>query len=280
MTLRLLTASDQAAVEKFLARDAAATMFLRSNIAASGLVPGDQPFHGLYAGRFETDTLTDVVAHYWNQNIIMYAPSAAVEVTAFLVEKSQRDVKGLLGPWGQCVAVLDRLSLRARAREPHCEDLFELQLDALNASSLSGVECRRATTADVKVLTQFRADYEVETLAAPQGPGLKAGAQENIQRLIALDHLWVATVDDEPVAMSAINARLPEMVQVGGVYTPKEFRGRGYANVVVGGSLRDCRNEGAQTAILFTEVRNTSAKRVYASLGFKRVGDYGLILID
>ena len=40
---------------------------------------------------------------------------------------------------------------------------------------------------------------------------------------------WVVEAAGVPVSYSAFNARLPDAVQVGGVFTPRDLRGRGYA---------------------------------------------------
>ncbi len=72
--------------------------------------------------------------------------------------------------------------------------------------------------------------------------------------------------------------RLPEIVQIGGVWTPPALRGRGYARAVVAGSLVAARKRGVQHAVLFADPLNPAAKRAYLSLGFRIVGDYGLVL--
>jgi predicted GNAT family acetyltransferase len=126
---------------------------------------------------------------------------------------------------------------------------------------------------------KWRIDYEVETLGYSPGPDVNARAHEAVTRMIASGDVWVATESGALVSMSAINARLPDMVQVGGVHTPKHLRGRGYARIAVAGSLLDCKSEGAHKAILFTEARNTAAQKVYAALGFQHIGDYGLVLL-
>ena len=63
---------------------------------------------------------------------------------------------------------------------------------------------------------------------------------------------------------------------MGGVWTPPERRGRGYARAVVAASLLDARAEGVERAVLFTE--NPVARRAYEALGFRRVGEYGLVI--
>lgn len=70
---------------------------------------------------------------------------------------------------------------------------------------------------------------------------------------------------------------LPDIVQLGGIYTPRELRGRGYAKVAVAASLVAARQRGASRAVLFT--KNPSAVRTYEALGFRRLGDYSLVLL-
>jgi len=70
---------------------------------------------------------------------------------------------------------------------------------------------------------------------------------------------------------------LPDIVQLGGIYTPPEQRGRGYAKVSVAGSLLVAAQRGATRAVLFT--KNPSAVRSYEAVGFRRIGDYGLVLL-
>ncbi len=42
--------------------------------------------------------------------------------------------------------------------------------------------------------------------------------------------------------------------------------------------LREARGKGVTRAVLFTNHDNVSAQRAYEAIGFKRVGDYGLVL--
>lgn len=82
----------------------------------------------------------------------------------------------------------------------------------------------------------------------------------------------MAVSDGVPVSLSAINASLPDVVQLGGIYTPPALRGRGHARAAVAASLLAARERGASRAVLFT--KNPSAVRTYEALGFRRIGDY------
>ena len=81
-----------------------------------------------------------------------------------------------------------------------------------------------------------------------------------------------------PVAKTGFNAVLPDMVQVGAVYTPPDLRGRGYARRAVALHLAQARDLGVQRAILFSA--NAAASRAYEAIGFQRVGAYRVALFD
>jgi predicted GNAT family acetyltransferase len=89
----------------------------------------------------------------------------------------------------------------------------------------------------------------------------------------------VLVQDETPVAYSVFNATLPDIVQIGGVWTPPESRGRGYARSVVAGSLLAAHQQEVRRAVLFANPANAAARAAYLSIGFEIVGDYGLVLL-
>lgn len=98
--------------------------------------------------------------------------------------------------------------------------------------------------------------------------------------MLPLDWQFMLLVGDQIVAYAAYNAALPEIVQIGGVWTPPELRGRGYGRAVVAASLLAARDDGVQRAVLFTGERNVAAQRAYAALGFRRIDDWGIVLFS
>ena len=105
-------------------------------------------------------------------------------------------------------------------------------------------------------------------------PGLLAA--QMIEGHVARKEAFLLEVDGEPVSLCTHTAQVSDIVQIGGVWTPPEWRGRGYARRVVAGALQVAEQEGVTRAVLFTEGR--AARRCYEALGFQRVGDYGTII--
>ena len=99
-----------------------------------------------------------------------------------------------------------------------------------------------------------------------------------MEEWIAADSHRFLVVDGEPVALTGFNARLPDIVQVGGVYMPPEARGRGLARRAVALHLTQARAAGAGRATLFAS--GAAAVACYAALGFERIGSFTLVLFD
>ena len=259
-------------------------MFLRANLSSSGLEDRPEPFHGLYMGAYADGALTDVAAHYWNGNVVLQAPTRPVELALAVARESGRPVNGLLGPWPQVRTVEPELELdRARLGKVVPEYLYGLDLAALAVpESLSSgrVDFRRARVADLKTLVPWRREYDLHTLGLPAHGIDDAANRDVLTRMIEAGRLWVLEEAGCLVSMTGFGAALPDMVQVGGVFTPVEHRGRGHGRTVVAGSLLEARAEGVVEAILFTEAENHPAQRAYEALGFKRIGDYGMVLLD
>lgn len=281
LELKTLSLGDEAALEAFLAPRAVDSMFLRSNARQAGLVDRGEPFQGTFVAAVEGGRVTAVAAHFWNGMLILQAPDPETReaVARAAITRSGREVKGLTGPWEQVDSVRKALGLESReASLDSREDLFTLLLADLRVPELlaSGrVLCRRPRADELELVARWRLDFSREALG--RDGGLDA-ARGEVARLQKLDSQWILLEGDRPVAYSAFNARLPDAVQIGGVWTPPELRSRGYARAVVAGSLLEARSAGASLAVLFTGEENVSARRAYEALGFRVVGDYGLVI--
>ncbi len=280
--IRLLQPADAAMVEAFLADHAASSMILRANLRRSGLAGGDVPFCGVYGGRFLNGALVGVAAHYWNGVLFLQDPDDPTgSLAAATAAASGRGVAGLFGPWDQVTAAQTALGFKdTPTRTCHREILYRLALDQVIEPPLPTVPAHRVRpieAGDFSWLLDQQMAYLGEALGQIDTPATRHAARDGLVIAEQAGDHFLLTVDGAPVAMAAFNARLPDMVQVGGVFTPPENRNRGYAKITVAGALLHARNQGVDTAILFTDQHNHPAQRVYESLGFTAIGDYGIV---
>jgi len=287
--IRTLVAGDEALLDAFLSRHADSSMFLRANAHGLGLEDRGDPFQGVYVAAFAPDTgaVTGAAAHYRNGVLVLQAPDLAdAEALARrAADASGREVKGLAGPWGQIAAARTALGLDGcRADVASREILFALDLCDLRVPSAvadGGLAVRLPDgAAELDQMCAWRVAYAIEALGRQPGPELEADARADVLRALSRGELYILVGrEGAPLATTTLNANLPDIVQIGGVYTPQALRGRGYAQAVVARQLLDVQRRGVRRAVLFTDRGNAAARRAYEALGFCEIGEYGLILL-
>jgi uncharacterized protein len=281
MDLRLLTPADESLLEEFLATHRDSSMFLRANARNAGLAYRGEPFQAIYAAAFRDGKMIGVVAHCWNGIVLVQAPEQAAELARACVNRSGLRVTGLMGPLEHVRLARSALELADRAAALEGEEwLYALDLSELivpDALATAAIVWRAPLPEERDTLCAWRIAYDIETLGATDSDENRRRAAAFLDAQIASGNAWVAIDGGVPVSLSAFNASLPDIVQLGGIYTPPEVRGRGYAKVAVAAALVAARERGASRAVLFTG--NPSAVRTYEALGFRRVGDYSLVLL-
>lgn len=263
-------------------------MFLRANARAAGLVDRGERLQGTYVAAIVGREIVSVAAHFWNGMLILQAPDpdALEAVARAAVLRSARELSGLAGPRAQVEAARRALTVTSAAQARPAsldsrEVLFSLDLERLRvpeALASRRVVGRRPQSAELGHVASWRAEYLAEALGLRDGEELRARARSETARVHEEGAHWILLDGGRPVSYSAFNARLPDTVQVGGVWTPRELRGHGYARAVVAASLLEARAAGARSALLFTDEENRSAITAYEALGFRPIGDYGLVM--
>jgi uncharacterized protein len=142
------------------------------------------------------------------------------------------------------------------------------------------VECRFPVPSELELLAEWSVAYQVEALGQIESQKLRDESHQTLERRQADESHFCLVRGEIPVAYCTFNARLPDIVQIGGVWTPPELRGNGYAKSVVAGALVYARLQGVTQAVLFTSPNNIPAQSAYRAIGFQATGEeYGLFLL-
>jgi predicted GNAT family acetyltransferase len=250
---------------------------------ASGLLDRGLRFQGTYAAAFENGQMVGVVAHYWNHNLIFQTSAHHDALARAAISASGRQLKGLIGPANQVEQAWQALCLEGSALQmDEQEQLYSLRLqDLIEPPALSSgqVHGRRIEPEDVDLVTEWRVAYAIETLGDEYSSELEQQCRRSVENALETGHTWILEREGERVACSSFNAAILEAVQVGGVWTPPALRRRGYGRCAVAASLLDARTNSVEQAILFTGERNIPAQKAYRALGFRRIGDYRIVLL-
>jgi len=133
--------------------------------------------------------------------------------------------------------------------------------------------CRQKNINEVAPLQYMFVEEEV----LPKGTVINKSAELILlQKMIAAKKVFAGIAEKKFVAKIHINAESKRFMQLGGVYTGKEFRGRGFACQLVTYVTNLVRGKKKQP-ILFVNEKNNIAYGVYKRVGFTKCGSYRIV---
>ncbi|QMT59174.1 GNAT family N-acetyltransferase [Legionella sp. PC997] len=277
-----LSFEDESELESFLSRYPETSMFLRSNLRNSGIeYKSNIPYHGEYFSYCNSlGEIQGVVAHYWNGNIMMQCPdlTALKELFHYFKSHCSRPICGILGDEIQAKIVIDLLEINSSSFALNATDgLYQLLVSEMRVPN-SVYQLKKAKHCAPDIVKRWLTDYHVEALGADLSNLSDVESINNsIKEASNRDDLWILEDDGLPLSLCGFNASLPDIVQIGPVWTPVEYRNHGYARAVVALCLLEAQKNGVKQAILFTN--NLAAERAYFSIGFKKIGEYRLAIL-
>ncbi len=91
----------------------------------------------------------------------------------------------------------------------------------------------------------------------------------NLQQKTA--YLWQ---DKVSVSIACRGQLTPNGVRINLVYTPPEYRKKGYATACVAALSQTLLNQGHKYCFLFTDLANPTSNHIYQAIGYQPVGDF------
>lgn len=264
---------DEGRLEAFLAQFVETSMFLRSNLANHGLGPSKHAHATTFFARETQGAITGVIGVTKGGFGMVQAPENPAALAHCLMGHRLSGMTGDAQQIGDVVAALgfDEGAFSLLEDEPLMSVLIA---DSPEAQA----HLRSPRTEDLDLLVEWLAQYEIDTGLARSWTKAQAQGEKRARTALKDPSFRIAEDQDQPVGMTTVNARVHDVIQIGGVYVPKEHRGRGIAQRMVGAQLHEARLEtGATRAILFAN--NPTAQRVYERLGFTVLGSYRVALL-
>jgi GNAT superfamily N-acetyltransferase len=197
-------------------------------------------------------------------------PGAAVEAVAdAMASKASEPAGGLPGVVAEAGvaarfagAWAERRRVVARPREGG--RLY--RLDGLADSPVAAGSLRPAHEGDAGLLLDWARAFDEQT---GNDPGIAAAA---LRRRLASRRAFVWE-DTDLVSMACATEPVAGVSRIGYVYTPPEWRRRGYASALVAQLSRQVLETEAGTCILFTELHNPTSNGIYRRIGYQAVAE-------
>jgi uncharacterized protein len=203
-------------------------------------------------------------------NLVVSRVVSLEAVQALARELSQRreSLPGVNGPAVEAEAFAG--AWQALAGQPYHKNmaLRIYQLEQVNpVTGVSGY-LRKASEDDRDRLVRWRRAFMVEALGASEEDDGERAA-DHLLRVGGL-YFWE---DDGPVSMAFAGRPTPNGKGVNLVYTPPEYRKRGYASACVAGVSQAVLDEGRRYCFLFTDLANPTSNHIYQAIGYRPVCD-------
>ncbi|WP_141101903.1 GNAT family N-acetyltransferase [Oceanicola sp. 22II-s10i] len=255
-------------------------MFALSNLDTEGLARdgAENPARSIYAW-IDGEPVTACIAITAEGMILPVLPDNDPRHWAAVApHMAGRRAFGVTGEAGAARAGFDMLGLARQGcaldrDEPH----FVLPLEDMVLPDMAGFEVLRPEESHRALMIRWRMAYHLEILGT-NPMSVERIATADIDRVFRTDSYRLLVRDGEVVSMAGINAAAGDVVQIGGVFTPPELRGRGLARRAVAGMLDEKRRNGIRRAVLFAA--SDMAAKAYVAIGFRRIGSYTLTLFD
>lgn len=272
--MRPVTDAELPALTAFLRGRTELAMFALSNIARFGL-RGGHPHATRFWAQWQNGRVVALIGQSKAGLLMPHLPAGLEGLDLSFL--NGRSVSGFAGAPGEVDVLAARCGLAGAATSlSGDEPLFTLALNDLRMPDLARVAIAPLDAMPLATLHAWRRDYGVEVMGLDPATAT-ARAVDEVASYISEDSHRILLRGDAACAMTGFNARLPDTVQVGGVYTPPALRGQGLARAAVALHLAQARDGGATCTILFAA--NEPAARAYRALGFQQIGAYRLSLL-
>jgi hypothetical protein len=174
------------------------------------------------------------------------------------VHGPEPDVSQFAQLWSRRIGSPARLGMRLR--------LFETRRVQPLQARPSGT-FRIAEEADLPTIVEWARAFQ--SVADPYNP---SDPDEDARRRVRRRCVFVWD-DGRPVSMAAWAGRTGRGVRVNFVYTPPEYRRRGFASACVADLTQHLLAEGHAFCCLFTDLANPTSNSIYQKIGYRPVCD-------
>lgn len=208
-----------------------------------------------------------------NRNLTFYglerAVSTAVSWLGNYCKEGDHQIPGLVGPraltlafaeqWQKLMGIGWKIDMLQRV----------FQLDEVTEFSESPGSLRKARPEDKATIARWLIDFHEEAIEED----IQGEEMERAQKMLDADRLYLWE-DEGPVSMAASTRSTANGISINAVFTPKEFRKKGYASSCVANLCRILLAQGYQFCALFTDADNPTSNKIYQDIGFKEVAKF------
>ena len=151
----------------------------------------------------------------------------------------------------------------------------ENESGAENVSGAREATVIRCNENDADLLMPLQINYVQEEVLPPWKKVMPASERLNVESALKTEWVFALKYGDRFVSKVQTNAITKKYVQVGGVYTVKTERKKGYARTLINYLVNEAKTHGKKV-VLYVRRKNEGALALYRSCSFVKEGSYSI----
>ena len=195
-------------------------------------------------------------------------PHGAIPLLVNDVAQMFDDLPAVLGPAAQARAFAEAwAACRGPAAHPGMRHrIYELHAVEFPETMPTG-ELRHAGRRDLNLVVGWLQEFGREAKVGT------ANTAAFVEGHINSKSLFVWEDEGEPRASAVYAGRTPNGVRIGFVYTPPQFRRKGYASACVATASQRALDSGVEFCCLYTDLNNPTSNDIYQKIGYRPICD-------
>jgi GNAT superfamily N-acetyltransferase len=207
----------------------------------------------------------------------------------YAAEMLIRQIRSIRQPVNSVMAMTKDANLVARhlANKPHTgieyyyminryPDKHKAEPKPSSPANSADIRISQCTVLDCDKLFELHKAYELEEVLLDISTFKPDFSYMYLKKILADEIVYMLEYKGEIVAKCNSNARSPGYMQIGGMFTKKEFRGRGFGTLVLDKLMKHAALMKKHSA-LFVKKNNKTALRLYEKTGFSHIDEYSIL---
>jgi len=203
--------------------------------------------------------------------LVSPAPSVALEALAEQLRAWGIAIPGVMALAPMSVAFAALWQRRQGCSAVRGKDVQLLALAVAPPATAAPGLLRAAARADISLLAAWGGEFFPEVRLPDAERDLFVA---RLDEEIAAERLWLWECDGQPVSMLGYRETTARTVRIGPVYTPRAWRGRGFASAVVSEVSQRLLAAGRSWCLLFADLENPTSMALYRRIGYENVCIY------
>jgi uncharacterized protein len=256
-----------------LEREAVSQLILYSALKLS---KNESDENYLFGAVLEEDKTILLFCNVAPHNLVMYVANQehVASASAALAEylgNSHIAINGINARHDVCLNFIEQYK-----KIINCTFVEKLGTDIMEIRKVNDIKpvegiSRMALAVEIKFIADWMIQYQIEALASEMD---YEAALQKAMKLVEENNIYLFENNEHKVVtMAAASRKLVHGIAINYVYTPEEYRGKGYAAANIYYLSKHLLDNGYEFCTLYVDKKNPLSSRAYEKVGYKTLED-------